>query len=166
MKRILLLTLVGFIFVSCASIIKGGDQQIPITSEPSGASLVIYDIRAGTEVARGTSPYTVTLKRGSGYFKKGKYRVVLEKSGYKQKEVMIEGTANGWYIGGNIIFGGLIGWFIVDPITGAMWTLKPDTISEQMEEVACLPQTEGLHVVLIPKGKLPSNVQEKLERVY
>ena len=57
---------------------------------------------------------TVTLKRGCGYFKKCKYRVLLEKGGYKQREVMLEGSPNGWYIGGNILLGGLIGWFIVD----------------------------------------------------
>lgn len=32
---------------------------------------------------------------------------------------------DGWYVG-NIIFGGLIGLLLVDPITGAMWKL-PDT---------------------------------------
>ncbi|MDY5520178.1 hypothetical protein, partial [Campylobacter lanienae] len=27
---------------------------------------------------------------------------------------------------GNFIFGGLLGWLIVDPATGAMWNLKPE----------------------------------------
>lgn len=31
---------------------------------------------------------------------------------------------NGWYIG-NLLFGGIIGLLIVDPATGAMWTLIP-----------------------------------------
>ena len=33
---------------------------------------------------------------------------------------------DGWYIGGNILVGGLIGWFIVDPLTGAMYTLPKE----------------------------------------
>ena len=166
MKRILCIAFFGlFVFTACASIIKGGHQEVPITSEPSGASIAVYDVRTGDEIARGASPYTVTLKRGSGYFKKGKYRVVLEKDGYKQEEVMLEGQANGWYIAGNILIGGLIGWFIVDPATGAMWTLKPEEVSGELEEVAYLPKTEGLHVVLIPVKDLPSGVQERLHRV-
>lgn len=35
---------------------------------------------------------------------------------------------DGWYFG-NILFGGLIGFLIVDPATGAMYTLKPDTLN-------------------------------------
>ncbi len=165
MKRILLLALIGLVIVGCASIIKGKYQQVPITSVPSGASIVIYDVRTSAEVGRGTSPYTVTLKRGTSYFNKGIYRVVLEKDEYRRKEVMLQGTANGWYIAGNIFLGGLIGWLIVDPITGAMWTLRPEIINVGME-VASLPKTEGLHVVLMPKGDLPLSVQEKLEPVY
>ena len=37
----------------------------------------------------------------------------------------IKPTPNGWYLAGNFIFGGLLGWLIVDPATGAMWNLKP-----------------------------------------
>lgn len=39
--------------------------------------------------------------------------------------LFIKASANGWYIGGNIVFGGLIGWLAVDPFNGGMYTLKP-----------------------------------------
>ena len=43
--------------------------------------------------------------------------------------VTVDTKANGWYIGGNILLGGLIGWLIVDPATGAMWTLDTKEIN-------------------------------------
>lgn len=34
-------------------------------------------------------------------------------------------SVNGWYIGGNFVFGGLIGWLIVDPLNDGMYTISP-----------------------------------------
>ena len=52
------------------------------------------------------------------------YRLEMIADGYIPQNAEISSTLNGWYVG-NIIFGGLIGLFIVDPLTGAMWTLDP-----------------------------------------
>ena len=38
---------------------------------------------------------------------------------------------DGWYIG-NIVFGGLIGWLVVDPASGAMWKLQ-DSVHGNLE---------------------------------
>lgn len=97
-------------------------------SAPSGAILSVYDMNAGKEIINATTPHTATLKRGAGYFRKAEYKVTVIKPGYSQKEMIIEGKVNGWYLGGNFLFGGLIGWFIVDPITGSMWTLQPESV--------------------------------------
>lgn len=40
-----------------------------------------------------------------------------------------ESDATAWYIGGNLLFGGLIGWLIVDPASGAMWHFDPEQVS-------------------------------------
>ncbi|MDP2932712.1 MAG: hypothetical protein Q8N81_01105, partial [bacterium] len=34
----------------------------------------------------------------------------------------------GWYGGGNIIIGGLIGWVIVDPLTGGMYKIEDTSV--------------------------------------
>ncbi len=39
---------------------------------------------------------------------------------------------NGWYIA-NIIFGGLIGLLIIDPATGAMYTLSPKDVNAVLD---------------------------------
>lgn len=124
------LVLIAFLcLIGCASIIKGGEQSVTIKSTPSGAILKVYDIRTDSQISTGATPQTISLKRGAGYFKKGKYRIVAEKEGVGKKEFILEGSPNGWYIGGNLIFGGLIGWLIVDPLTGAMWTLEPEEVN-------------------------------------
>jgi hypothetical protein len=73
----------------------------------------------------------VALNRSAGYFKGGSYTIRISKDGYRDQNLQIQSSINGWYIG-NIIFGGLIGWVIVDPITGAMYSL-PDSAYATLE---------------------------------
>ena len=114
----------------CASIIKGsGPQGIYFKSEPPEAQVRVIDLRNGNVVADAKTPNPVLLKKGAGYFKYAKYNVEISKEGYDKKYVKIEGDASGWYIGGNLLFGGLIGYLIVDPATGAMWTLNPEEVN-------------------------------------
>lgn len=107
----------------CASIIEGSKGTVKLTSEPDGAAYTIYD-KKGEAVDNGTTPATVTLKRGAGYFSAQKYTVKFEKSGCSPCEARIGTGVSLWYAVGNLVFGGLIGYLVVDPLTGAMFTLK------------------------------------------
>ncbi len=111
----------------CASIIKGsGPQQVYLQSKPAGADVQVILMPEGALVASGKTPYMATLAKSRGYFRGAKYRVVFQMPGYEQSEAFLDTSANGWYIAGNIVFGGLIGWLIVDPATGAMWSLDQE----------------------------------------
>ena len=66
---------------------------------------------------------TVTLELKRGYFKGKDYTVHFSKPGYVEHQVQLKRTIDPWYALGNLLFGGLIGWLIVDPATGCMWTL-------------------------------------------
>ena len=114
----------------CATIFNGQTQAVTIKSEPEGATLAVTNA-AGEKVHSGTTPATVTLKRGAGYFKSESYTVLLSKPGFADKELTITGTMSGWYIG-NILFGGLIGILAVDPATGAMYSF-PDSVSGTLD---------------------------------
>ena len=119
----------------CASIIKGGGSQaIQLKSVPSGANCIVTDNVTGDNIASITTPNIVSLNKSRGYFKYSKYNVVCAMDNNLPQNGIIEGYANGWYIGGNLIFGGLIGYLIVDPATGAMWTLEPELISVNFED--------------------------------
>jgi len=52
----------------------------------------------------------------------------MEATNYYPYEVHVKLTVDGWYFG-NVLFGGLIGILIVDPATGAMYTLKPNELN-------------------------------------
>jgi hypothetical protein len=126
MKKILsvsVLALTCILISGCASIVDSGRKSVKIDSNPSGAKLTIYD-KEGVVVETVTTPSKIKLERGSGYFTGEKYKLVFETPGYYSGEACIHSTIDGWYFG-NIIFGGLIGILIVDPLTGDMYTLSP-----------------------------------------
>jgi ribosomal protein L40E len=124
------------VLTGCASIVDGGPGTVMIASTPSGARVRVND-KGGSTVATGNTPLTVKLDRGSGYFASAKYDVIVEKDGYAPYRERIEGELNaGWYLGGNLVFGGAIGWLIVDPLTGAMWNLSRDSIHAGLQRAA------------------------------
>jgi hypothetical protein len=116
----------------CATIAGSPTHFMPISSTPSDAAIRITDEK-GAEIFKGTTPTSVVLqKSGGGYFSKKSYTVEISKSGYTTQSIPVTANANGWYIGGNILFGGLIGWLIVDPMSGNMYNLSPETISANL----------------------------------
>ncbi len=138
-------------FVGCATIITGGEQRVNIASEPSQATVTIQDSQ-GAQVFSSQTPATANLKKGDGYFKGATYKIKIEKSGYKAQEVTLKSDLNGgWYILGNLLIGGLLGWLIVDPLTGAMWTLSPDKVNAQLGSDGSYLHSDkdGLMVVLL-----------------
>ena len=133
MKHAIAASAVLFALTGCASIFNGTTQAVTIKSTPEASNFAVTT-RAGEKIHAGTTPATLTLKRGYGYFKSEIYTVLLTKEGYANKELTIVGTMSGWYIG-NILLGGLIGMLAVDPVTGAMYTF-PETVSATLEPTA------------------------------
>ncbi len=104
-----------------------GAHIMPIGSTPSDAMVLITDEK-GVEIFKGNTPATVTLKKSEGYFGKKSYTVVISKPGYGTQTIPVTASPNGWYMFGNLVFGGLMGYLIVDPNTGKMYNLSPETI--------------------------------------
>ena len=116
-----------FSFFGCASIIKGSaPQQVSLKTTPPDAKCKLTDLKTGSIVLINNSPILTQLKRDSGYFQNVKYRFSCEKDGYKPNQLEFGSSVNGWYLIGNILVGGAIGWLIVDPATGAMWSFWTD----------------------------------------
>ncbi len=113
----------------CSSIVSGGRDTVSFTSNPTGARIRVVD-RAGKEVQSGTTPCKLDLNRGQGYFTPAQYKVLASAPGVPEREVPLRAGLNGWYFG-NIVFGGLVGMIVVDPLTGAMWDL-PETSNIEM----------------------------------
>ena len=134
----------------CASIFSGSTQTLTFKSVPDTANITITN-KLGEKIHTGSTPATVTLKRGNGYFKPAGYQVTFSKEGFQTKTVQVKATVNGWYIA-NIIFGGLIGFLIVDPVTGAMYTLSPsdiNTLLDATQLVTTKKEQQSLTVMLV-----------------
>ncbi len=140
-----------FTFSGCASIIKGSAaQQVSLKTKPSDADCQITDLRTGAIILKQKSPILTQLKRHSGYFKNAQYRYSCEKEGYTSGQVNIVSSVNGWYFMGNLAFGGLVGWLIVDPSTGAMWSFASDDITLALElpvPASSSPEEKGVVLV-------------------
>lgn len=98
----------------CATIIHGTTQEIPVTSEPPGATV------ATTGDVKTTTPGKLELKRKTGHV------LTFTKEGYKPETTKLESVLSG-AVAGNIIAGGLIGWG-VDAATGGDSRLVPESV--------------------------------------
>ena len=168
MKKIVLSTvLTSLVYLGgCASIVGDKTQLIPISSTPSMASILITDEK-GVQVFEGETPSSVTLEKSDGsYWGKKSFTVTISKSGYDSQVIPITAKANGWYIGGNFLFGGLIGWFIVDPLNGAMYTLSPDQITSALEnQTAHNNKAEDGSISIVLVQDVPSSLRNKMKRI-
>jgi len=126
----------------CASIVKGGAQDIAISSNVPEAKFEIRNNRTNAVQLTGATPASIKLDRGAGYFKSADYTITISKDGYVPQSIPVKATVNGWYAGGNLLIGGLIGYLAVDPATGAMWTLHPETIASNLVAVTPPPVVE------------------------
>lgn len=101
---------------SCATIVAGRTQNIPVVSSPSGAIVTIGAMKQ-------MSPATFILD------KKQDYVVKVEKEGYEPVEIVLRKGVSGW-VWGNILLG-LIGGVIgvsIDMGTGAASKFEPSSV--------------------------------------
>lgn len=130
--RILILFPLITLASACATFVGQPTQTLPISSLPSDAQIVITD-ESGMQVFKGTTPTSVTLPKSTGKYFGGKsFTVSISKEGYATQTIPVTSSANAWYIGGNIVFGGLIGWLVVDPLNGNMYTLSPEAVNSTL----------------------------------
>lgn len=109
----------------CATIVGDDSQTVQVSSNPEGAKFEIKD-EEGKIITAGTTPQNVILEKSDGSYFGGKdYQITFTKEGYTPSSLSVKHSANGWYIGGNLVFGGMIGYLLVDPFNGGMYTLKP-----------------------------------------
>jgi hypothetical protein len=146
---LLVLSFTALFAGGCASIVHSGNRSININTEPVGAKATMSK-PDGTVVSVQTTPCTFSLDPKRGYFKGQDYILKLELAGYKPTEVELHTELSGWYFG-NIIFGGLIGMVIVDPLTGSMWNIAPNKIDQNLSssQTALIREHKGFVMVLV-----------------
>lgn len=162
MKTLLAASLVVLTLSGCASIFNGKTQEVVITSVPEGASLTVANL-AGETIHTGTTPATLTLTRGAGYFKSETYRVAMTKEGFEPRELEITSTVSGWYFG-NILLGGFIGMLAVDPVTGAMYTF-PETVTADLVSLAAKQPQAGRVLTIVSTDALTADQMQQARKL-
>ncbi|ELB2875209.1 hypothetical protein QNF00_003121 [Vibrio alginolyticus] len=124
MKKSFVTTLLISVLVSgCGSIMNGTTQNMSIQTTPTSANIQLLSSN-GSIISESKGSLFYNLERSNGFFSGADYNLKITAKGYKEQIIPLTSTASGWYIGGNILLGGLIGWLIVDPATGGMWALE------------------------------------------
>ena len=99
----------------CATIVRGTHQDIPVTSDPSGAQVT------ADNQAWGLTPTIVQLER------KRPHVITIELDGYHSVTATITSRQQGDALAGNCLIGGIPG-MAVDSATGASYGLTPESI--------------------------------------
>jgi len=151
----------------CASITGGSTRSVNISSQPAGADITIHN-SSGQTVFTGKTPTVVRLRPGAGYFQGANYTVTFKKTGYAPVERAIERGVNLWYLIGNgaLVWslGGLLGYLVIDPLTGAMWTLEKNCNAELTPgTTSSAADANSLKVVCL--DSVPDHLRRHLRRV-
>jgi hypothetical protein len=158
---IVVLILPALLLTGCASIVGRDLFTVTINSNPDGANILILDEK-GKKVFAGTTPATVALTAGEAYFHAKSYNITFSKPGYAQQYAVVKANLSGWYFG-NILFGGLIGILIVDPITGKMWKLPTDVTANLSQKVSLNQSQQTLKILTL--NQVPKNLRKSLVRL-
>ncbi|MCG4451864.1 MULTISPECIES: hypothetical protein [unclassified Pseudomonas] len=149
------------ILSGCASIVSDSQYPVSVITTPAGATFEVRN-RAGDVIHSGTTPGSVTLKSGAGYFKGETYTIAFRKEGFADQQTTLNSSLDGWYWG-NIIFGGLIGMLAVDPATGAMYKLPENTATSLAPVTADAKTADSL--TLITVDQVPEALRDQLVQI-
>jgi hypothetical protein len=157
--------LVALLTSGCASIFSGSSQKITVNSTPPGANVTIVRTNSNETVSTLTTPATVKLKRGAGYFKPASYIVRISMDGFATREVKLTSSLNSWYFA-NIAIGGAIGMVGVDPATGAMYKLSPKLVEVTLEAApkASQIQADEQSFTVFLASALPQKILDQSEK--
>jgi len=121
----------------CASIVSNSKPKVNIYALPQVTTYTIKD-SAGKVLLTGQTPGAALLETSRGYFKRESYSITFSADGYSESTQALKPTISGWYWW-NILLGGAVGMLIVDPLTGAMYTLPDEVIGTLQPTAASAP---------------------------
>jgi PEGA domain len=119
MKMLITALIATVSLTSCASIVNGPTQKIPVNSYPNGATVNVDGRQLGQ------TPTVVEVSR------KTDHTLSVYKPGYQQRNVHLKRSVSGW-VAGNLLVGGVIGG-AADAVTGSMYKINPEAVNVQLD---------------------------------
>ena len=82
--------------------------------------------------------------------------------------IPVTASPNGWYLFGNLMFGGLIGYFAVDPFSGNMYSLSPENVAAALaaNPTAHNNTANDGSITIVLLQDVPAAVRDKLVRIH
>ena len=140
--------------MGCATICnRHTTARFSLDSSVPQAEVTIW--RGSRQVTKVQTPASVSLDSSDGFFCRACYRFEFAKAGYLSTTEERSASFSAWYVG-NIIFGGLIGLLIVDPLSGAMYA-----IDDELIRVNLMPK-EGVAPGMIECGENASGAAYRM----
>jgi hypothetical protein len=137
-----------------------GEQVKPMER----AAVVITDER-GFRVLQKVTPTVMSLPNDAQAQRKS-YRIVISLEGTPAHERQLKAKRDGWYIRGSRVFAESIGGLVVDPETGAMFTISQQDAGSVFAEVVAQASgnlSAGTYLVLL--SDVPAPLRSKMTRV-
>ena len=125
MRKISLLTVICLASVclcGCATILNGTSQKIPVSSEPTGATVTVDSKNVYT------TPIKLRLER------RRDHALVFTKDGFDTRTISVMHVLSESVCGNTLLFGPL-GW-VFDIFAGTQYKLVPDKINVELKSVA------------------------------
>jgi uncharacterized protein with ATP-grasp and redox domains len=119
MMRRLFAGLVLLSLSGCATLITGPNQKVPVTSDPSDASVLVDSKDTYT------TPAKLRLKRNHDHV------LVFSKEGYLEETVKLTHTISGAIAGNTVLFG--LAGLAIDNLSGAQFKLLPTSVHVNMK---------------------------------
>jgi hypothetical protein len=110
MRRLLLLSCSLVLTARCATIAHGRFQDVPVTSDPAGATVSVHC--GDSPPATSVTPTTVKLRRNAPGCS-----ITLAKSGFAKHVITFDRKISGWFWA-NFAFPGILTEVIVEAATG------------------------------------------------
>lgn len=110
----------------CASIVSGGTYSVSVKSSVPGVRFTVRDSSTGERKFSGRTPTTVELESSSAFFESAQYIIESKDERFPKISRELGAQLNPWYFGNFLLPGGIVGFLIVDPLSGAMWKLPEE----------------------------------------
>lgn len=135
----------------CSLVVNGRRQAVNISSNPSGAEIIIDGI------VHGKTPAIIDLRRDSHH------SISINLEGYQTFSMNLERKVSGW-VWGNILIGGLIG-VVVDASTGAMYKLTPDQVNTVLAQKSNVSAKNNKDQIMIAVSLTPDPSWQKIAQL-
>ena len=146
---------------SCATIVGGKYQNVSVDTKASDQSSIAAQCTLSND--RGTvsvtTPGTARVRRSDGALD-----VSCQKDGAQIGQQTYHASTRGM-VWGNILFGGVIGWLIVDPATGAMYKLSEPLVEGTLQKNSTGSVNPDHTLKITAIGDIPKSMQGQLVKI-